>query len=83
MIIEKITEEELEFMESWFTPRCLIECLFNDADNLSEFNEDEFLEIRNYQFPMISNEYIIDEKMEGLNKKEQFQLVLLLPKLSE
>lgn len=39
MITEKITEEELEFMQCWHNPICLAESLFSDFDNLSEFKE--------------------------------------------
>lgn len=74
MLTEKITEEELDFMESWHIPRCLIESMFNDFDNFSEFDENKFGNLRIYQFPMVSYEPIIDEKLEGLSEKEQFRL---------
>jgi hypothetical protein len=74
MLVEKITNEELEFMEGWHTPPCLIESLFSNFDNLSDFREDEFGELRLYQLPMLSYEPIIDEKVENLTEKQRFEL---------
>ena len=80
MIIEKITEEELQFMEMWHYPVAMIESLFSNFDSLSEFEEDKFGELRIYQFPLPSYESIIDENMENLTenwedltKKEKLQ----------
>jgi len=74
MLLEKITPEELDFMEMWHTPRCLIESLFSNFDNLTEFSETKFGKLRTYQLPMISYEPFIDEKVSGLSEKEQFNL---------
>ena len=74
MLIEKLDEEEISFMEDWHSPICLTESLFSNFDNLSEFNEDRFGEVRLYQQPFISNESIIDfEGMES-NEKKRFEL---------
>lgn len=77
MLVQKINEDELVFMEQWFTPMCLTESLFSNFDNLGEFNE-KFGSVRLYQRPMISNEALIDfdetAKYHKLNKKEKFQL---------
>lgn len=78
MLLEKITEKELSFMESWHTPRALAECLFSDFDNSGRFEENKFGEIRFYQLPMISNEALIDfkrtAKYHNLSKQEEFNL---------
>jgi len=74
MLTEKITQEELEFMENWHHPVCMAECLFSNFDNLTEFAEEVFGVLRLYQFPMLSYESIIDEKVAGLNEKQQFNL---------
>ena len=72
-----LTEEELNFCEAFSTPRCLIECLFHDFDNLAEFHKTEMGELRLYQYPLISDEPIIDfeatAKLHGLSKKEKFR----------
>ena len=73
-MIEKITEDELEFMECWNTPECFVECMFHDFDNLSAFSESEFGNLRPYQIPMLSHEHIIDDKVPGLNEKERLEL---------
>jgi len=77
-ILEKLTEEELNFCESWFTPKCLIESSFTNWDNLAEFDENKFSDVRFYQEAMISNESIIDfdatAKYHNLNAKQKFQL---------
>lgn len=73
-----LTEEELLFCESWFTPACLIESLFSDFDNIAEFNKERFGDIRLYQLPFISDEAIIDfdetAKYHKLSLKEKFRL---------
>lgn len=60
MILQKILPEELDFMESWHTPRCLIESLFSNFDNLSRFDENKLGNIRTYQFGFYSDEPLID-----------------------
>ena len=74
MLTEKINPEDLKFMEAWHTPRCLAECLFGNFDNLGSFDEEKRGSIRLYQMTFLSSEGIIDEKMPGLNKKQQFKL---------
>ena len=74
-MLEKITEQEIEFMELWHYPPALVECLFSNFDNLAEFDEDKFSTLRQYQIPMISFEPIIDEdpsktEQENFNMKK-------------
>jgi len=74
-----ISEKELEFCETWFYPVALLECLFHDFDNLSDYNEEKLGSLRLYQYPMISYESLIDfdatAKLHGMNRKEKFQLI--------
>jgi len=74
-----LNEEELILCESFHTPQCLLECLFHDFDNLAEFDKEQFGELRLYQFPLISDEAIIDfdttAEYHGLSKKQKFQLM--------
>lgn len=78
MLLEKITEKELSFMENWHTPRCLAESLFSDFDNFGRFDEEKFGELRIYQFPMLSDEPLIDfettAKYHNFSKQEKFNL---------
>ena len=74
MLTAKLTDQELEFMECWNTPRCLVESLFSDFDNLSEFDEDKFGSLRLYQIPFLSHESIIDENLPDLTEKQKFEL---------
>lgn len=75
-MIEKITEEELEFCETWFTDG-LIEGLFSNFDNLGMFKE-ELGEIRLYQKFMAPTEYSIDwdatAKHNDLKEDEIFEM---------
>lgn len=79
MPVEQITEKELDFIESWHTPQCLLETLFHDFDNLAEFSKDKFGDIRLYQYPFVSDEPLIDfettAKYHKLNKKQKFNLM--------
>jgi hypothetical protein len=78
MLLEKITPEELDFIEIWYTPRALVEMLFHDWDNLNIFDENKIGDLRMYQFPMLSDESIVDfeltAKQLNLSKKQIFQL---------
>jgi len=72
--IQAITDEEIEFMECWYTPRCLTECLFSDGDDLTRFDEDNFLEIRIGQMFLLSSEYMIDWESSRYTAKEGMDL---------
>lgn len=79
MSLEKITSEELDFLDLWYTPKALLEILFHDFDTLSAFStEAKFGELRLYQYSMISDESLIDfeltQEHNKLSKKEAFQL---------
>ncbi len=78
MLIQKITEDELTFMENWVNPICMAESLFSNFDNLGDFDEERFGAIRLYQRPMISHESLIDfettAKHHNLTEKETFRL---------
>ena len=78
MILDPITDEELAFIETWYTPKALLEILFHDWDNLAVFDEKKFGELRLYQESMISDESLIDfdltEQENNLSKKQTFQL---------
>lgn len=76
MAKEIITDEELEFIETWFTPQALLEILFHNWDNLNAFDGKRYGELRQYQYPLISDEAIIDFELTGeleqLGKQEIF-----------
>ncbi len=73
--LEEITEEELEYEECLHTPRCVLESYFHNFDNLGEFDNEKFGEIRPYQLSMLSYESFVDtEGMKGFTKKERFGL---------
>ena len=73
---EQITEEELQFIETWFTPKALLEILFHNWDNLNAFDPKRFGELRQYQYPLVSDENLIDFELTGellnLDKQEIF-----------
>lgn len=76
MSLEKITEEELNFLDIWYTPKAMLEILFHNWDNLNSFNSKKFGELRLYQESMLSDESIIDfdltAEMNGFDKQEIF-----------
>lgn len=63
-MIERISEDELEFMECFNDPVCLDECLFSNLNNLTQF-DDTMSEIRLYQYPFLSFESTVD--VEGMS----------------
>lgn len=56
---KNLTEEELEFMEHWHTPKSFVEVMFSDADNLTIWKRNQRLRVRPYQMTMLSSEYLI------------------------
>ena len=76
MSLQNISEDEIAFMECWYTPACLIESLFHDFDNLTAFSKEKFGNLRLYQHAMVSDESIIDFELtaeqRGMTKKEMF-----------
>jgi hypothetical protein len=73
MLLEKIEEEELEFLECLYNPISFTECAFSNLDILTLFEEDTFSEVRLYQFPLLSYEYMIDT-INTLGVKGNFKL---------
>lgn len=73
MLLEKITEEQLDFIEGIHNPIALAEILFSDFDNMGKFDEEHFGHIRLYQESMLSYEYYLDEDP-NLSEKENFKL---------
>ncbi len=71
-MIQTLSDEELDFCESLYDPVCMSETLFSDFDNLARFDE-KFGHVRNGQIPLLSFEYLIDERPE-LDEKENFEL---------
>lgn len=57
----KLTDEDLDFMDSFFYSIAQAETLFSDFDNLTRMDGDKLGHIRLYQVPLISHEYIIDD----------------------
>jgi len=72
-MLQTITEEELEFLETLYYSPALVECLFNDFDNLGDFQSDKFGNVRLGQLPLLSYEYILDDDPK-LSAKENYRL---------
>ena len=76
MTQENITEDELAFTETMTTPQALLEILFHNWDNLNAFDPKRCGELRQYQYPLVSDECLIDfeltSELENLDKQETF-----------
>lgn len=76
--IEDITEEELLFMETLYTPKAFCEIMFSNFNNPAIYEQEEFGEVRLFQEPFLSDESLIDfeatAKYHKLDDKEKFQL---------
>ena len=73
-----LAEEDIEFLELWYTPKAFSECMFHDWDNFAIYKKGKFGELRLYQQPMISDEPLIDFEMtaeyHNMGKKQEFQM---------
>lgn len=78
MLIQKLTQEELTFIENWYNPICQAECLFSNFDDMGEFDKTKLGEIRLYQKSFLSHESLIDfdgtAKLHGMKEKQKFNL---------
>jgi len=72
-MIEKLTEEELNFLDVFYDSVAMAECLFSDYDNLAVMIEEDLSHVRLGQIPLLSHEHMIDEQ-EDLSEKENFKL---------
>jgi len=73
-----LTEKDIQFLESWYTPVEFAEVMFHDFNNFTAYKKGKFGDVRLYQYSMLSDEPLIDFELtaehHGLNKKEEFQL---------
>jgi len=74
-LLQRISEEELEFMETLCDPVAMAESLFYDYDNLQLYSDTLFGHVRLGQLAMLSYEYLIDDKNPTLSAKENFKLL--------
>lgn len=68
-MIEKISEEEISFVECLYNPIFLVEALFPKLDVLHDYDPDTFSFLRHYQMPFLSYEYLYD--LDALDPKER------------
>lgn len=73
MLLEKLNKEDFEKLQYLFDPKAFSEIMYSDLDNLSEWEEDKFSQIRLYQLPYLSYEYLIAED-ETKTRQELFNL---------
>lgn len=69
----KISEADLQFFDSYYDSYAQAECLFSDFDNLTRMDGDKLGNIRLYQIPLLSHEYVLDDDP-NLSKKANFLL---------
>ena len=69
----KLTQEELSFVECLLDPVSATEIIWSDLDNLASCTEGEFAHMRTGQIPMLGFEYIIEDDPE-LTEKQNFAL---------
>lgn len=76
-MIESLSEEEIEFLETYFDPIAMSEILFSDYDNLSLMQDDKLSHVRLGQISLLSFEYLIDDDNSDVSReirKENFLL---------
>jgi hypothetical protein len=75
MFFEPITQDELEFLEAYYDPTALTECLVPEnikAPHLWTNEDCKLVELRNYQFAMQNYSYLYADD-DSLKSKENFQ----------
>jgi len=72
-VIDKISSEEVEFMECMNNSLCMAESLFSNYDNLSIMEEEQLGHIRIGQFPLLYYDSFLDTD-NSISEKENFNL---------
>lgn len=72
-MLQQLTEEEIDFYEVISSSIACAEMLFSDADNLTLMEEEKFIDVRKYQYPLLSHEYALAKDL-SLSDKKNFQL---------
>lgn len=71
-MFEQLTNDELEFIECFYNPKCLQECLFTEIPQDWNNLEKECIKIRNYQIPFLVYDSCIEDD-DKLNSQENFK----------
>lgn len=72
-MLEKLSNEDIEFMECFHNSVTMAECLFSNYDNLTLMEEETLGHVRLGQLPLLSYEYTIDYNPE-ISEKDNFVL---------
>lgn len=72
MLKKTLSEEELEFCELFYNPKCMIECLYPKGAMQTWNEEGECLTVRNYQIPLIQYDTVLADD-DKLTDQENFQ----------
>lgn len=72
-MIEKLDEVDVEFMQCFYNPVCMAECLFSNYDNLTSMEGEELGHVRIGQIPLLSHEWLLDNNPE-VSIKDNFML---------
>jgi len=75
VLYKKLTPDEIEFMECWYNPVCMIETLFPEnikAPHIWNEEDCSLITVRPYQFGMIDYSYIYAND-DRLSSKENFR----------
>lgn len=75
-MIDRLSTEDVELINTIFSPVALAECLFSNMNGLTEFEETKFSKIREYQFNMLSYEWMYVERLDSTDAiaiKEAFK----------
>jgi hypothetical protein len=74
-LYKKFSPEELDFMQAWYDPVCMIECLipenFKSPETWAE-PDCSLIKLRPYQFAMLDYSYLFADD-DKLSKKQNFQ----------
>ena len=75
MLYKKLTDSEIEFMEAWYDPICMIECLIPDnikAPHVWSEKDCSLVKLRPYQFGMVDYSFLYAND-DRLNSKQNFR----------
>lgn len=59
-MIERLTDDEIDFLEDFYYPIAQAECLFSDFDNLTAMEDNILSHVRLGQYLLFSYEYLLD-----------------------
>ena len=73
MIRKKLSEDELFFLECFYNPKCMVECLYPKGAMNTWLEGEDCITVRTYQIPFLAYDCCIEDD-DRLSEQENFEI---------